>query len=91
MSNSKCIIEELSKRCFYKDGQAQNHMKNFVVVLLKGLKREISVKSIGSMEVGVTFDEPNVVELDEYAEKAAEELRNVFDSISGVRLDHEQC
>ena len=63
MSNSKCIMEELSKRRSYKDGQAQNHMKNFVVVLLKGLKREISVKAIGSMEVGVTF-EPNVVELD---------------------------
>ena len=40
MSNSKCIMEELSKRCYNKDGQAQNHMKNFVVVVLKGLKRE---------------------------------------------------
>ena len=61
-------------------------MKNFVVAVLKGLKREIdSVKAIGSMEVGVTCEEPNVLELDEYAE----ELQNVFDSISGVRLDPE--
>ena len=51
-----------------------------------GLKREIDcVKAIGSMEVGVTCEEPTVLELDEYAE----ELQNVFDSISGVRLDPE--
>ena len=74
MSNSECIIEELSKRCYNKSGQAKNHMKNFVVAVLKGLKREIdSVKAIGSMEVGVTCEEPNVLELDEYAE----ELQNV--------------
>ena len=86
MSNSECIIEELSKRCYNKGGQAKNHLKNFVVAVLKGLKREIdSVKASGSMEVGVTCEEPNVLELDEYAE----ELQNVFDSISGVRLDPE--
>ena len=39
-----------------------------------------SVKVIGSMEVGVTCEEPNVLELDEYAE----ELHSVFDSMSGV-------
>ena len=83
MSNSECIIEELSKSCYNKGGQAKNHMKNFVVAVLKGLMRENdSVKAIGSMEVGVTCEEPNVLELDEYAE----ELQNVFDSISGVRL-----
>ena len=61
-------------------------MKNFVVAVLKGLKGEIdSVKAIGSMEVGVTCEEPNVLELDEYAEG----LQNVCDSISGVRLDPE--
>ena len=77
MSNSECIIEELGKRCYNKSGQAKNHMKNFVVAVLKGLKREIdSVKAIGSMEVGVTCEEPNVSELDEY--------QNVFDSISRV-------
>ena len=74
MSNSECIIEELSKRCYNKSGQAKNHTKNFVVAVLKG-----------SMEVGVTCEEPNVFELDEFAE----ELQNVFDSISGVRLDPE--
>ena len=74
MSNSECIIEELSKRCHNKSGQAKNLMKNFVVAVLKGVNREI-----GSVE------EPNVLELDEYAE----ELQNVFDSISGVRLDPE--
>ena len=59
-------------------------MKKFVVAVLSGLKREIdSAKAIGSMEVGVTCEEPNVLELDEYAE----ELQNVFDNISGVRLD----
>ena len=61
-------------------------MKNFVVAVLKRLKREIdSVKAIGSIEVGVTCEEPNVLELAE----SAEELQNVFDSISGVRLDPE--
>ena len=81
---SECIIEELGKRCFNKGGQAKNHMKNFVVAVFKGLKREIDSVN-GSMKVGVTCEEPNVLELDEYAE----ELHNVFDSISGVRLDPE--
>ena len=54
--------------------------------MLKGLKREMdSVKAIGSMKVGVTCKEPNVLEHDEYAE----ELHNVFDNISGVRLEPE--
>ena len=86
MSFSERIIEELSKRCCNKGGQAKNHMKNSVVAALKGLKREIdSVKAIGSMEVGVTCEEPNALELDE----DGEELHNVFDNISGVRLDPE--
>ena len=84
MSNSECIIEELRMRCYSGGGQAQNHMKNFVVAVLKGLEREIdSAKEIRSMEVGVTCEEPNVLELDEHAE----ELQNVFDNISGVRRD----
>ena len=34
-------------------------MKNFVVAVSEGLKREIdSMKAIGSMEVGVTCEEP---------------------------------
>ena len=83
MSNSECIIEDLSKRCYNKSGQAKYHMKNFVVAVLKGLKRERdSVTAIGSTEVGVICEEPNVLE-------HAEELQNVLDSISGVRLDPE--
>ena len=46
MSNSQCIIEELSMRCYNRDGQAKCHMKNFVIAVLKGLKGEIdSVKA----------------------------------------------
>ena len=57
-------------------------MKNFVIAVLTSLKREIdSAKTIGSMEVGVTCEEPNVLELD----GCAEELQNVFDNVSGVR------
>ena len=75
MSNSECIIEELTMRCYNRDGQAKSHMKKFVLAVLKGLKTEVdTVKAIGSMEVGVTCEEPNVLELDEYAE----ELQNVF-------------
>ena len=44
-----------------------------------------SVKAIGSMEVGIICEGPNLLELDEYAE----ELRNVCDNISGARLDPE--
>ena len=52
--------------------------------MLKGLKNEIdSAKAIGSLEIGVSCEEPNVLELDEYTE----ELLHVFDSISGIRLD----
>ena len=73
MSNSGCFIEGLGLRCCSRDGQA-------------GLKREIdSLKAVGSMEVGVPCEESNVLEIDEYAE----ELQNVFDNISGVRLDPE--
>ena len=73
-------------RCHNSDGQAKKHMKNFVLAWLKGLKKETdSVEAIGSMEVDVTCEEPNVLELDEYAEA----LQNVFDNISGVRVDPE--
>ena len=58
-------------------------MKNFVVAAFQGLPRE---KAIGSKEVGVTCEEPNVLDLDEYA---GEELQNVFDNISGVRFNPE--
>ena len=35
-SNSECIIEELSKRCYNKGGQAKNHMKNFCGCCVEG-------------------------------------------------------
>ena len=41
------------------------------------------MKAIGSMEVGVACEKPYVPELDEYAE----ELQNVFGSISVVRVE----
>ena len=44
-----------------------------------------SAKAVGSMEVGVTCEEPNVLELDEFTE----ELLDVFAFISGIRLDPE--
>ena len=66
-SNSRCTIEELSRRCYNRDGQAQNYTKKFVLAVFKGLKREIdSVKVVGSMELAVTREEPNVLELDRY-------------------------
>ena len=43
------------------------------------------MNAIGSMEVGATCEEPNVLELDEYAE----ELHNMLDNISGLPLDLE--
>ena len=62
-----CAEERGPQRLVNGDGQAKNHMKNFVVAVLKGLKREIDpVKAICSMEVGVTCEEPNVPELDEH-------------------------
>ena len=65
-----CQIQNVSMRCYNKDGQAKGHMKNFVIAVLKGLKREMnSVKTIVSMEVGITSEEPNVLELCEYAEE----------------------
>ena len=70
MSNSGCILEELSMHCYSRDKQAMHHIKNFVVAVLKGLEREIDpVKASGSMEGGVTCEEPNVLELDEYAKE----------------------
>ena len=43
------------------------------------------MKAIGSVDVGVTCEESNVLDLDEHAE----ELQNVFDSISGAHFDPE--
>ena len=84
MSNSKCIIVELSKRCYSKDGQAQNHMENFVVVVLNGLKRERNLCESdwfnGSWRF---FWWTQCARAWRVRGKGAEELQNVFDSISG--------
>ena len=87
MSNFECIIEELSKRCYNKGGQAKNHMKNFVVAVLKGLKEEklTLCKRLVQWRLASLVKNPMCVELDEFAE----ELQNVCDSISGVRFDPE--
>ena len=63
MSNSECVIEELSMRGYNRDGQVKNHMNNCVVGCVEGpeeRQRLNSVKAIGPMEVGVTCQEPNV-------------------------------
>ena len=39
MSSSECIIEELSMRCCNRDGHAKNHVKNFVIAVLKPEER----------------------------------------------------
>ena len=70
--------------CNQDSCRTREHHTRFVLAVLKGLKNEIdSSKAIGSMEVGVTCEEPNVLELVEYTE----ELLDVFDSIRGIRLD----
>ena len=71
---------------FMWNSECKNHMKNCVIAVQRSMKREIdSAKAIGSMEVGITCEEPNVLELDEHAE----EPQTVFDNISEVRLDPE--
>ena len=51
-------------RCYNRDGQAEKYTKKFVLAVLRGLTREIdSVKAIGSVEVGVTREESNVLVL----------------------------
>ena len=57
---------------FVLNSQAKRHMKNFVIAVSKGLKREMdSVKVSGSMKVGITCEKPNVLELDEVRGKIA--------------------
>ena len=79
ISNAECIIEQSCEWCSLDSCRTR-----FVLSVLTGLKNEIdSAKAIGSIEIGITCEEPNVQELDEYSE----ELFDVFDSISGTRLD----
>ena len=81
VSNSECITQELREWCCSQDSCRTRFMLSVL-----SLKNEIdSAKAIGSVEIGVTCEEPHVLELDEYTE----ELLDVFDSISGTRLDPE--
>ena len=59
-------------------------VKNFVLIVSRGLTREIdSVKAIGSKDVGGVSEESNVINSDEYAK----EFQNVFNSVSVVEFD----
>ena len=61
------IIEELSMCCCNEDGQTKNHVKNFVMIVSRGLKRVIvSVEAFGSKEIGGVSEESNVAKSDEY-------------------------
>ena len=52
-SRSECVTEKLSVCCCNENGQAKDHVKNFVMIVSGGLKREIdSVKAVGWKEVG---------------------------------------
>ena len=73
LSNSEFFIEELREWC-----SQDSLTTRFVLFALKCLKNEIdSATAIRSMEIGITCEEPNELELDEYME----ELLDVFDSI----------
>ena len=61
ISNSECIIERLRER------SQDSSRTRFVLSVLKGLKNEIhSAKVLGLMEIGITCEETNVLEVDEY-------------------------
>ena len=63
VSNSECITQELREWCCSQD----SCRTRFMLSVLKCLKNEIdSAKSMGLMEIGVTCEEPSVLELDEY-------------------------
>ena len=65
MSNSECIIEESSTRSCKRDRQARKQLKNCVSRVERPEEGHNPVKAIGSMEVVVTCEDPNVLELDE--------------------------
>ena len=53
--------------CCKEDGQTKNHVKNFVMIVSRGLKRVIDlVKAFGSKEVGGVSEDSNVAKSDEY-------------------------
>ena len=81
----RSVADGKTGKIAYERRRLETH-EEFCGCCFEGLEERFdSVKAIGSMEVGVTCQEHDVRELDEYAE----ELQNVFDNISGVRLDPE--
>ena len=55
---SVCVIEDSSTVCCSKDGQTKVHVKNFMKIVFRGLRRVIdSVKVIGSKEVGMVSED----------------------------------
>ena len=81
---SESAIEELSVCCCNEDGQARDHVRNVVMNVSGGLKRENdSVKTIRSYEVGGVGKESNVMNRDEYTD----EVQCVVCRISTVELD----
>ena len=81
---SECVIEELSTCCCSEDGQATGDVKNAVMFVSGGLKREIGpVKTIGSYEVGGVGKVSNVMNPDEYTI----EVQCVVCRISAVEFD----
>ena len=64
---SECVVEELTMCCCNEDGPKKSHVKNVVMIVSGGLKREIdSMKATGSNEVGRVGEESNVMKPDEY-------------------------
>ena len=62
-SKSEYITEELSMRCCNKDERTKIHVKNVILMVSTGLKRNIdSVKAIGSEEVGRVGEESNTAD-----------------------------
>ena len=52
-SKSEYVTEELSMLCCNKDERTKTNVKNIILMVSRGLKRNIdSVKAIGSKEVG---------------------------------------
>ena len=72
----ECVIEELSICCCNEDGQTKTHIENIVVILFRGLRRQIE-------DVGGVDEEFNGMNSDEYTQ----EVQFVFESISAAEFD----
>ena len=70
--------------CCNEDRQTESHVKNVVMNVSRGLRRENdSVRAIGLEEVGEVDEESNVMNSDE----CTKEVQHVFDSISVAEFD----